>query len=226
MSSLNVWDTKSVRRLDCAWLALDGADTRTTFELAARLGNSFLDVACGMGRFYGYLLKEKAGPFTYIGLDFSQPMLDLAKERYPEAANRMLASIVHNCFVLHDVTEPFPQYQQRWDVVLCNEIFIHLVPEQQHKLVHNLAQIAWRRAVITVQTRADLTPESPFDVQIIPLKKRRHFYNVLQNVDVFCAELMLKIPGVDICVGPHVDLVRGAQRVEIVVNRKVQSSGQ
>ena len=204
---LNVWDVKVVRKLSARWGELQGADTESTFRLAARSGDSFLDVGCGMGRFYGYLLEKKKGLFTYAGLDSSQAMIDAAKERFPKGI-----------FFLHDVTEPFPPCQQ--DVVLCNEIFIHLLPDQQHKFICNLAAIGWRRLIITIQTRADLTVESPFCVQEVALKKRRRFYNVLQNVDVFCAELM-NVLGSDVSISEagRRDLVKSAERVELVVDR-------
>jgi len=203
----NNWTTPVVEKLDSDWTKLAGADTRTTFELAERSGDSFLDVGCGLGRFYGYL-KERRGTegFTYLGLDSSRAMVEKAREKYPDEPQ---------LFLQHDAVESLLCGA---DVVLCNEVFIHLLPESQIRLLANLSEIEWKRAIITIQTKPELSLLLPFEVQSVSLKGQP-FYNVIQSADSFKAQVRNIIKGATIAEGQRRPLVEDVERVEIVVDR-------
>ena len=49
---------------------------------------SILDVGCGFGDFYGFLLKKGVRGFTYIGLDINPHFVDAAASLYPDAEFR------------------------------------------------------------------------------------------------------------------------------------------
>ena len=76
-------------------------------------GDTVLDVGCGNGRLY-QLFEKKPGGFTYVGLDQSEALIEIARRRFPLAR-----------FVVHEMTKlPFKKAQ--FDVVFCIAAFHHL----------------------------------------------------------------------------------------------------
>jgi ubiquinone/menaquinone biosynthesis C-methylase UbiE len=53
-------------------------------------GDRALDLGCGNGRFYGLFKKRGAG---YVGIDNSEKMIGIAKEKYPEADFRTASGL-------------------------------------------------------------------------------------------------------------------------------------
>ena len=47
-------------------------------------GFSLLDYGCGMGDFYGFLLKKALGGILYSGFDINPALINVAKKRYAE----------------------------------------------------------------------------------------------------------------------------------------------
>ena len=44
---------------------------------------SIIDVGCGMGEYYNYLMDEGLEPKTYLGIDCEIDMINISKKRYP-----------------------------------------------------------------------------------------------------------------------------------------------
>jgi SAM-dependent methyltransferase len=74
-----------------------------------------LDVGCGSGRIGEFVLEAGAGP--YLGIDFSEPMIDLARERIERYGDR--ASLVLGDFIDASVKGPF-------DVILAVGFFDYI----------------------------------------------------------------------------------------------------
>ncbi len=47
--------------------------------------SSIIDVGCGMGEYYNYLMDESLNPKSYLGIDCEESMIDISKKRYPKA---------------------------------------------------------------------------------------------------------------------------------------------
>ena len=45
--------------------------------------STLIDVGCGMGEYYNYLMDEELKPKNYMGIDCEQKMIDIAAKRYP-----------------------------------------------------------------------------------------------------------------------------------------------
>jgi SAM-dependent methyltransferase len=83
------------KRLDAAdddatalgWDSRDSMETR--FAAAADMydfaGTTMLDVGCGFGDFYAFLQDRGQAPAEYYGIDISDRILDIARERHPGA---------------------------------------------------------------------------------------------------------------------------------------------
>src|SRR5689334_22773148 len=52
-------------------------------EIGVRAGDSVCDVGCGFGDLQGYLV-ETVGPISYLGLDISAELVEIAKQRHPD----------------------------------------------------------------------------------------------------------------------------------------------
>lgn len=81
----------------------------------ARPGDRVLDLACGNARLYQFFVTEgRAAQMTYVGVDFSEKLLELARSRFPNIDVR-----------LGEMTDiPFPDSD--FDVVFCLAAFHHL----------------------------------------------------------------------------------------------------
>lgn len=134
----NNWTPKVVERLSSDWKRKGQPGTEETFYIAAKSGVSFLDIGCGFGRFYDYLLTVKK-TFYYVGYDSSTAMIDKAKKLHP----------VSECFFLKNITIPFIHTAE---TVFCHEIFIHLLPKEQEVILQNVKAIKPKTFIVTIQS--------------------------------------------------------------------------
>lgn len=80
-----------------------------------------LDVGCGSGRI-GEFVLEQAGAAHYVGVDFSEPMIDMSRARLARFANR--TELIVDDFLTAPLTGPF-------EVILAVGLFDYL-PEPHH----------------------------------------------------------------------------------------------
>jgi SAM-dependent methyltransferase len=70
------------------WDSRESMETR--FEAAVKMydfsDKSVLDVGCGFGDFYDFLKNRGQEPVEYYGVDISDKILDIARDRHPKAA--------------------------------------------------------------------------------------------------------------------------------------------
>jgi len=85
------------------------------FKQYIREGQKILDLGCGNGRWYQFL-KEQGIRVDYYGLDISEKLLKIAKEKYPEVGAKFTAGEITSL--------PYPDNQ--FAAVICNATFHHL----------------------------------------------------------------------------------------------------
>lgn len=90
------------------------------FEALSQIGNlngkSILDVGCGFGDFYGFLINNKKLKLKkYLGIDTNPNMILAAKKKYPKAE-----------FIVGDLMEKLPK--ESFDYVLESGIFNIEIP--------------------------------------------------------------------------------------------------
>jgi ubiquinone/menaquinone biosynthesis C-methylase UbiE len=101
------------RRLTRQLGAWDSAPRRALRAEIARVGGSVLEVAVGPGIEY-YGMRQSGMSVDYTGVDVTPAMIDLCKQRFPEAS-----------FLVADATKlPFPD--DNFDVVMAKDLFEHL----------------------------------------------------------------------------------------------------
>jgi SAM-dependent methyltransferase len=85
-----------------------------------------LDLGTGNGRLLGLISRERPG-IVGVGLDFSEPMLQAAHERF--AGDR------HITFIQHDLSEPLPgEALGSFDAVVSSFAIHHLEHERKRSL--------------------------------------------------------------------------------------------
>jgi tRNA (cmo5U34)-methyltransferase len=85
-----------------------------------------LDLGTGDGRLLGLLSRDRPG-MVGVGLDFSEPMLQVARERFVDDPRITL--------VEHDLAEPLPgEALGRYDAVVSSFAIHHLEHERKHSL--------------------------------------------------------------------------------------------
>jgi SAM-dependent methyltransferase len=89
-----------------------------------------LDVGCGSGRIGEFVLA--AGTARYVGIDFSEPMIDLARERLARYEDRI--ELIAKDFLDTDV-------QERFDAILAVGFFDYIPePERFIKRIADLCE--------------------------------------------------------------------------------------
>lgn len=73
-------------------------------------GEKILDLGCGYGFFTDYFRSIGA---NVVGIDASQKMIEIAKERYPMTD-----------FLVMDITKPMDFENRRFDMVFSNQVFM------------------------------------------------------------------------------------------------------
>ncbi len=93
------------RSLDCSDEGQRGR-FQVLAEVANMAGKSVLDLGCGLGHFYEFLLTRCAG-VRYLGYDFSEKFIARARSKYPKAT-----------FEVHDVLDS--DIRGRFDFVVSS----------------------------------------------------------------------------------------------------------
>jgi len=83
----NYWDTIASKNYNDG-IAISETSRQMMLKLV-KAGDSILDTGCGNGITY-WALKEYCPDFTYHGFDYSEKMIDVARELYPEASFEVL----------------------------------------------------------------------------------------------------------------------------------------
>lgn len=86
-------------------------------------GDSLLDLGCGTGDFYGYLMASisEGHRFAYMGVDVVPPMIEIAKSKYPNGADMFR--------VLNVLEEDLPR---KFTYIFVNGIFnLRLMEEKE-----------------------------------------------------------------------------------------------
>lgn len=110
---------------------------RIALEIARRYEHPrVLDLGCGSARIAEELLNEGAG--EYVGVDFSAPMLELARERLARFGDR--ATLIEADFLDAELEGTF-------DLVLALGVFDYV--EAPEPLVRRIAQLTAGSAVAT-----------------------------------------------------------------------------
>jgi len=95
-------------------------------ELGDFSGKSVLDVGCGFGDFYDFL-RGKGIHFHYLGIDLSEKMIVIAKQKFPEAS-----------FEVRDIlSKPLPDAS--FDFVVASGIFPLKIPRWMETTGHILS---------------------------------------------------------------------------------------
>lgn len=104
-----------------AWGSRESQEAR--FAVLAAVGPlagaSILDVGCGVGDLYGYLVRRQLQPAEYLGIDISDSMIEAARQKYPDAGFRTCDSL----------TEPLAE--DAYDYVVESGIFNIEIPNWQ-----------------------------------------------------------------------------------------------
>lgn len=133
---MNNWDESAVQRAINRWGDKYPDYLLCAYQYACGHGKNYLDIGCGFGRFLNYLMWHKKEDYDYIGYDSSEVMLEKIKEK--------IDSIDHATVYSKDITQPFAHIA---DFIMCNAVLIHLSPDDQVKVLRNIASAKPKHAV-------------------------------------------------------------------------------
>lgn len=127
-TKVNDWNTQAVKSFSKSWRHVINPYIKYMLDFCLP-SDYILDLGCGFGRLFEYLLKNKQGPLIYTGYDSSLPMLNKFKEDFPAYKDS-----VH----FHDITKPF---NHRPSCIITSAIFMHLLFKDQLKVLDNIAAV-------------------------------------------------------------------------------------
>lgn len=79
-------------------------------------GRKVLDAGCGQGYFSNILSKKGA---EVLGIDYSEKLIEIAKDKYFSESTK---------FEVHDLKNPLPFKNSRFDCILCNMVLMDFDP--------------------------------------------------------------------------------------------------
>ena len=200
---LNYWDNNVVKKLETDWNRLSDKGMEHMFSLAEGLGDSFIDLGCGYGRFLEFLKKNHTD-LEYFGYDSSISMITLAMQRNPGYS-----------FSVADITAPLYQWMlvnHYVDVVVCNEVLIHLPIVQQPFLLRNIGRVNFEHLLLSIQYGDKIREE------IVSLENQQ-FHNIVQNKNVFVESLIREVGGIESISETSFHLIGDVWRLNIHAKR-------
>ena len=168
---------------------------------------SLLDVGCGAGHYLKSLRKIVDENINYTGVDPTSYYIELAQKAYGGSANFKVGSIFD-----------IPFDDNSFDIVMCNNVVMHLPPENIQKAFDELIRVARKKVVIRamfgvrnyivreILTDNDLVPGSKdmiaYDDFDLTKSKFRYFNSYTQD---FYEQMIAKNNKVSIQVRPDRD---------------------
>ncbi|OGP75038.1 MAG: hypothetical protein A2V86_05690 [Deltaproteobacteria bacterium RBG_16_49_23] len=172
------WDDPGVtEEIDRYWLADPGGYEAIHRSILSKLVRKFLvfptekvlEVGCGSGLVYRELIPEVLVNSSYVGVDNSTKMLEIARKRFPMGQ-----------FVYGDVYDlQFPS--NSFDMTLCFEVLGHL-PEIQ-KPIDELFRVAGRLVIFTVW----ISPEYQTLCQTEEIQNSRFLHKLYSHDEIISA---------------------------------------
>ncbi len=134
----------SKQRRHTPWQRLNRKHIENILSSLARTRSlgSCLDVGCGNGDF-SHDLSERFGFERVHGVDFSPPVVEVARARY---GNRGRLS-----FSVGDVASGLSFSDREFDVVCCLNVFHHLLPADQEAAIGHFCRVADQVVVLEVK---------------------------------------------------------------------------
>ena len=147
-----------------------------------------LDIGCGDGRLIGLVRDARPG-VEAVGVDFSEPMLTAARERFEG----------HAWFVEHDLAEPLPELGS-FDAVVSGFAIHHLPDERKRALYRelfelldpggvflNLEHVASATPVLNAEFLAalDMEEDDPSN-QLVMVETQAEWLRAIGFIDVDC----------------------------------------
>lgn len=103
-------------------------------------GKKFYEIGCATGELYRYL-RSSHSQFNYCGFDISEPAIQRAKQKYPEASFHLLAGGF----------EELHKNYARPDVVWCRDVVFH--QNDPYAFLDNLIRLANQGLFVRLRTR-------------------------------------------------------------------------
>lgn len=170
-SDINDWNAEIVKRAMGQWRWVVSPWTKSAF-LHASVGSVIVDLGCGFGRFLKWLLKEKEEPFSYLGVDSSEHMIDACVAEFRDVEEAI--------FLVRDVVESLTFLTKEGMSLLCNSVLIHLPFEHQEQVLRNIYEAEPVRAVFDIESN----PEGSDAIEIRPEMGGR-FYRTRNDPEKF-----------------------------------------
>ena len=141
-----------------------GAVSRVIKEFYS--GNEkLLDVGCGAGHYLRTLRKVISEDINYTGVDPTSYYIELAQKAYGDTVDFKIGSI----FVI-------PFEDNSFDIVMCNNVVMHLPPENLQKAFDELIRVAKKKVIVRamfgvrnyivkeILTDNDINPETQLQI--------------------------------------------------------------
>jgi len=137
MNSINNWNEIEVNRAKNTWGTTYPPHIKEMYNFAIKGMNSWLDLGCGFGRFFSYLLKNVEDP-SYIGYDSSPSMLEQFSKNFPE-----FSPLVFNKNITSEICH-------RQNAIICGAVLIHLTLKDQEKILRNIFNIKPKKVAFDI----------------------------------------------------------------------------
>ena len=161
---LNDWNEEEATRAETIWGDSLHPYTRDMFNFAICSGQSYLDLACGFGRFLKFLDRNVDEP-NYIGYDSSNAMLARLRASFPDYAITTFN---------RSITDPISHPQES---IIASAVFIHLTLEDQQKILTNISNLHPLPRSITF----DINSPCESEIDRLKIKRTNHYSRTIKT---------------------------------------------
>lgn len=125
------------------------------FDVVTKVGDlnnsSILDVGCGFGGLYKYLISSKVKNFNYLGIDIVPKMVEIAKQKNPTGRFK----------VLDVLNEKLPKYDYVFCIGTLN-ITTKDFDKYLKKMIRKMIELAKKEVVISFLSKKSYLASGPY----------------------------------------------------------------
>ncbi len=130
-------------------------------KLIEKRPKTLLEVGCGFGRNIKYIANNFPYPLKIVGVDFSESMLENARNYIGTTKLKKVSIKLMKANVLK-----LPFANSSFDIVLCHGVLMHIKPEAISQAVSEILRVTQKKIILVEENDVDFSLSNEYFVKI------------------------------------------------------------